>query len=155
MNTSQKRKGWTLVISLTTLMVAGVITAMSIKGQIDLNSNVTNRIVSISATIPLILIVILSKFYPGKLYDERDSKIENKSLIWGIMGTFGFMALTALFFATQYSRGTITEIKATNLITFVYISALVWFFLSSAVGAASYYFENSFSKKHSLQGDSK
>ena len=152
MNPAQKRTWWTLVISLLTLLAAGVITALRLNGTIEPLDHRINSIIGICATIPLILIVLLAKFYPGKVHDERDMVISNKSTIWGIVGTFGFMALAGYMLSIQDLEGTI---KRMYLLGFVYVTAFVWFFLSSFCGLVVYYFSDIFAKKHNLQGESK
>jgi len=151
MNLAQKRTWWTFVISLITLVIAGLIIALRLNGTIDSSNRMLNQIIAISATIPLILIVLLSKVYPGKVYDERDLLIEKKATIWGIAGTFGFMALGGYLILIQDLEG---SVKSKHLLGFVYLAAMVWIFLSAAAGIVYYYRLNPL-KKHDLQGKSK
>ncbi len=151
MNPAQKRTCWTCLISLLTLIMVGIIAVMVLNGQLDLSNNFVYVAVGISFAIPLVLIVIFSMLYPGKAYDERDRLIENKSIILAIAGTFGFMTLAGVILANQ---DFVKTPKWGYLIPFVYIAAIVWFFLSSAIGIILYYFTGTFAKKHDLQGES-
>ncbi len=150
MNPAQKRTLWTFAISLLTLLITGVIIAMALNGQIDFSHHTVYRIGGICSAIPLILIVLLSKYFPGKSYDERDLIISKKAVIAGIIGTFIIMALAAWLLMIQDFKG---NIKIMYLTSFVYITAFVWFFLSSAAGIVFYYFSDSFTKDHNWQGE--
>lgn len=104
MNPAQKRIWWTLIISLVTLIASGIVIGLRMNGIIDPLDHVINPIIGVCSTIPLILITLLAKFFPGKAHDERDMVISNKSTIWGIIGTFGFMALAVYSFNTGLGR---------------------------------------------------
>ena len=151
MNPAQKRLGWTMVISVVTLIAAAVVTVLHLNATIEHFARPMNPIIKICATIPLMLIVLLAKFYPGKEHDERDLLISNKATIWGITGTFGFMALAGCLLLTQDSQGTVRRVY---LLGFVYITAFIWFLFSSIGGLALYYFSDTFTKKHHFQGES-
>lgn len=149
MNPAQKRTWWTFSISLLTLAIAGVIITLRLNGILDSGDRMVNQTISICSTIPLILIVILSKIYPGKTYDERDGFIESKATIWGIIGTFGFMALGGYLVLMQDVEGTV---KSKYLLGFVYLAVFFWIFLSSAAAIFLYLKENTFGKQK-LQGE--
>ena len=151
MNPAQKRIWWTFSISLLTLIAAGIVIKMVYSGHIDLNNYTVYRIAGIFATIPLILFVLIDKFYPRKVCDERDLLIERKAILAGTIGTFVFMGLAAFLLMIQDFEGTI---KRKYLCSFVYLLVFLWNLCSSIVGIAYYYFINP-SKKYELQGDSK
>ena len=138
MNKAQKRAWLTFIISLVTLVIAGALFAATRAGVLNKSDHLIYRIVGITATIPLILIV-LSKYCPGKAYDERDISISRKSVIAGIMGTFIFLALgSAVLGVGDFGE----TIKIKFLPWLVYVTAFVWFFISSVAAILHYYVLN-------------
>lgn len=138
MNKAQKRTWLTFIISLVTLVIAGALFAATRSGVLNSSDHLIYRIVGITATIPLILIV-LSKYCPGKAYDERDIFISRKSVIAGIIGTFIFLALGSWVLGVGDFGETI---KIKFLPWFVYVTAFVWFFISSVAAILQYYVLN-------------
>ena len=139
MNKAQKMAWLTCIISLVTLVLAGAVFTATRAGALNTSDHLIYRIVGITATIPLILIVLLSKYCPGKAYDERDISISRKSVIAGIIGTFIFMALGSWVLGVGDFGGTV---KIKFLPWLVYVTAFVWFFISSATGILLYYVLN-------------
>jgi apolipoprotein N-acyltransferase len=92
------------------------------------------RVLGLLNTIPLILMVLLDWKWK-KVYDERDRLIERKSLYYGIIGAFVFLA-GAGWFLTVYTK--MGSIKAVLIIPLVYLACFVMFFAQSSAALVQY-----------------
>ncbi len=131
MNRAQKRTWLSLVISLAGICLGAI--AMLSKANND--QRPTFSLLGLALTIPLISMVILSMRIPGKEYDERDRKIENKALIFGIFGVFAFLGGICVLLCITKPMG---FIEVRRILLLVYLAAFVWFLTSSVAALIQY-----------------
>ena len=137
MNIAQKRVWYTFGISAATLVISVVVSVYLRLNEISIGdmSNPTpiGTIIGILGAIPLISIVALSIFFPGREYDERDTLIEGKANTIGIIGVFAFL-LSAGYFLPVFAK------IAIPVLWMIYFAAFVCFLVSSVVALIQYGF---------------
>ena len=97
MNKAQKKTWWTFAISAATLLISASVIAYVWVNQIkliDVARPMRIRLIGLMNTIPLILIVFVSRRFSKKDYDERDTIIERKSYRIGYITSFVFLVVT-------------------------------------------------------------
>ena len=134
MNRAQKRTWFSLVISLAGICLG----ALAMLGKANNDQRPTFSLLGLALTIPLISMVILSWRIPGKEYDERDRKIENKALIFGIFGVFAFLGGICVLLCFSDPMG---FIEVRRILLLVYLAAFVWFLTSSVAALIQYNWE--------------
>lgn len=137
MNIAQKRVWYTFGISAATLVISVVVSAYIRLNEISIgdmsNPAPIGIIIGILGAIPLISIVVLSIFFPGKKYDERDLLIERKANTIGIVGVFAFLTGGA-YFLPVFAKIVIPTLWL------VYFAAFFCFLVSSVVALIQYGF---------------
>ena len=137
MNKAQKRTWFCFAISLTTILLAAAVIAFIRINQIDIYEPTTRfRILGLLCTVPLILIVIISARFPKKNFDERDKLIERKANAIGIVGAFIFLAGAGSFYVLLAGR--MGSIRASLIITLVYLACFVCILVSSVTALIQY-----------------
>jgi len=131
MNRAQKRTWLSLVISLAGLCLG----ALAMLGNANNDHRPSFSWLGLALTIPLISMVILSWRIPGKEYDERDRKIENKALVLGIFGVFAFLGGICVLLCIIKPMG---FIEVRRILLLVYLAAFVWFLTSSVAALIQY-----------------
>jgi hypothetical protein len=137
MNKAQKRTWCKLAVSILGLMVmSGALTIMKIYNleMRDPQDHNAIRMLGLLNTIPLILIVILDWRWK-KIYDERDMLISHKANAIGIVGTFIFLAGAGWFLSVTTRMG---SIRASLILTLVYLACFVWILVSSVAALIQY-----------------
>ena len=143
MNRAQKRTWLCLVISLTGISIGATAVTLIKIMQLDIantNHHMTLRLLSLPATIPLILMVILSWRLPIKGYDERDREIERKSMGYGIIGAFVFLGAAVLVLGIMSPFGSMRIFFLSSLVYFAY-------FVSQIVSSVSALFQYGWREK--------
>ncbi len=135
MNKAQKRTWLCFAISLATILIAAIVTAFIRINQIDLYEATTFRLCGLFMTIPLILIVIIQWRWK-KVYDERDKQIDTKAIFIGSVGAFIFLAGAGGFYVLLAGR--MGSIRASLIITLVYLACFVWILVSSVAALIQY-----------------
>jgi hypothetical protein len=138
MNNAQKRTWLSLVISLGGISFGAGATALIKIMQLDMANvghHMTFRLLSLPLTIPLILIVIISAWFPKKNFDERDKLIDRKANVVGIVGAFVFLGAASWFLGIVTKMGSIRIVQLTLL---VYLAAFVWLIISSIATLVQY-----------------
>lgn len=123
MNRAQKRTWLSLVISIAGISLGATAVTLIKIMQLDIantNHHMTMRLLSLPATIPLILMVILSWRLPTKRYDERDREIERKSMGYGIIGAFVFLGAAVLVLGIMSPLGSMKIFFLSSLVYFAY-----------------------------------
>ena len=131
MNRAQKRTWLSLVISLAGISLG----AIAILGKANSDQRPTFSLLGLALTIPLISMVILSWRIPGKEYDERDRKIENKALIFGVFGVFAFLGGICVLLCFTDPMG---FVEVRRILLLVYLASFVWFLTSSVAALIQY-----------------
>jgi hypothetical protein len=140
MNKAQKRTWLSFTVSLLTILIAAAVIVFIRVNQVDIYGQPgIFRLLSIACTIPLILVVLISRRFPGKDYDERDRLIEHKAMYWGILGAFVFLGGAGWFFTVITRMG---SIRASLIISLVYLACFVWYLASSAAALIQYGWRN-------------
>ncbi|MHC4455812.1 MAG: hypothetical protein ACYS0I_01790 [Planctomycetota bacterium] len=135
MNKAQKRTWLSFGISLATLLIAAAVIAFIRINQIDIYETTTYRLCGLFMTIPLISIVIISARFPAKKFDERDKLIDRKALTFGTIGVFIFLAGAGSLLTVTTKMG---SIRASLIITLVYLACFVWILVSSVAALIQY-----------------
>jgi len=137
MNKAQKRIWLKLVVSMAGLLVM-TFTLAVIKiynlDMADATDHTALRVLGLLCTIPLILIVILDWSWK-KIYDERDKKIDREATIYGAVGAFFFLAGAGWLLTITTKMG---SIKASLVISLVYLACFVWILVSSVFALIKY-----------------
>ena len=142
MNKAQKRTWLTFAISAATLLISALVIWYAWANEIkiiDLDRPMRIRLIGLTNTIPLILIVILSTRFRKKDYDERDKIIELKSSVIGYITAFIFLTAAGYCLLLINPRGT-----TSNIIMFmrgsylVYLAVFVLNFVSSLAALIQY-----------------
>ncbi len=135
MNKAQKRAWLNFSVScLTILIAAAVFIFISLK-QIDICARTgTFGLLVIVCAIPLTLIFLISRRFPGKDYDERDILIEHKATPLGMIGAFVFLGTAA--FTVVSTR--MNSLRASFIIFLIYLACFVWILVSSAAALIQY-----------------
>jgi hypothetical protein len=123
MNRAQKRTWLSLVISLTGISIGATAVTLIKIMQLDIantNHHTILRLLGLPATIPLILMVILSWRLPIKGYDERDREIERKSMSYGVIGAFVFLGAAVLVLGIMSPLGSMKIFFLSSLVYFAY-----------------------------------
>lgn len=123
MNKAQKRTWLSLVISLAGISLGATAVTLIKITQLDIanpNDHTILRLLSLPATIPLILMVILSWRLPIKGYDERDRKIGRKSMGYGIIGAFVFLGAAVLVLGIMSPLGSMKIFFLSSLVYFAF-----------------------------------
>ena len=135
MNKAEKRTWYSFAISLLTILgAAGVILFIRAK-NVDIHQPGIFRTIGIFCTIPLILMVILAKYIPGKEYDERDKQIERRAMCFGYIGGFVFLCGAAWLLAVIYKLGLI---RVSAITTLVYLAYFITVLVASAAALIQY-----------------
>jgi hypothetical protein len=137
MNKAQKRIWLKLVVSMVGLMVIAFNLAIIKIYNLDMadaTDHTAFRFLGLICTIPLVLIVILDWSWK-KLYDERDRQINHEATIHGIVGAFIFLAGAGLLLTVVTKMG---SIKASLIISLVYLACFVWILVSSVSALIKY-----------------
>ena len=96
MSCAEKRTWWTFSIALATVLIGAGASVFVRTNQIDVFQDLVCRGFGVLATIPLIAIVVLSRYFPDREYDERDRDIDRKAQCWGSIGGMSFLCGLAL-----------------------------------------------------------
>ncbi len=139
MNKAQKRAWLILAISTATLLAAAAVIIFVHINHIDVLGHYKptpiGRILGVVMTVPLILIVIAAWRFPQKDFDERDKLIDHKTVIWGYMGAFIFLAGAGWFIIIANQLGTI---KSMLIIYLIYVAYFVSASVSSIAALIQY-----------------
>ena len=141
MNKAQKRTWCKLAVSIIGLMVmSSALTIMKIYNleMREPQDHNAIRMLGLLNTIPLILIVILEWRWK-KIYDERDIEIERRALYYGIVGAFIFLGGAGWFLTVTTKLG---SIKASLILSLVYLAVFVWILVSSVAALIQYGWES-------------
>jgi Sec-independent protein secretion pathway component TatC len=127
MNGAQRRTWCKLAAAAVGLLIMGGALAM-IKindlQMIDVKDHTAFRLLGLLCAVPLILVVILD-WGRKKVYDERDTQIERRSLILGGIAAFVFLGGAALAFAATRPLGSIMVASLPSLIYLAYFTSLL------------------------------
>ena len=137
MNKAQKRTWLKLVVSVAGLLVMAFNLAIIKIYNLDMTDTTDQtafRVLGLLCTIPLVLIVILDWRWK-KLYDERDRQINHEATIHGIVGAFIFLAGAGWLLTVVTKMG---SIKASLIISLVYLACFVWILVSSVSALIKY-----------------
>lgn len=137
MNTAQKRTWLKLAVSVAGLLVMAFNLAIIKIYNLDMTDTTDQtafRVLGLISTIPLVLIVILDWRWK-KLYDERDRQINHEATIHGTIGAFFFLAGAGLLLTVVTKVG---SIKASLIISLVYLACFVWILVSSVSALIKY-----------------
>ena len=138
MNRAQKRAWFWFAISLAGILIgAAVITFIKVN-ELDMRNasdRTVFRILSLFATLPLILMVIVSARFKKKDFDERDRQIERKGSVAGMMATFIFLGGASWFLVVTTRMGPIASF---SIIWLVYLAAFVWYLVSAIAALIQY-----------------
>jgi len=135
MNKAQKRTWLCFAISFATIVVAATVIAFIRINRIDIYEPTKFRMLGVLMTIPLILIVIISARFPTKKFDERDKLIDRKALTFGTIGAFVFLAGAGWLLCVISQMG---SIRASLILTLVYLACFVWILVSSVAALVQY-----------------
>jgi hypothetical protein len=137
MNKAQKRIWLKLVVSMSGLLVMAFTLAVIEIYSLDMadaTDHTALRVLGLLCSIPLILIVILDWSWK-KIYDERDRQIDREATICGTIGAFIFLAGAGWLLTITTKMG---SIKASLIISLVYLACFVWILVSSVFALIKY-----------------
>jgi len=137
MNKAQKRIWLKLVVSMSGLLVMAFTLAVIEIYSLDMadaTDHTALRVLGLLCSIPLILIVILDWSWK-KIYDERDRQIDREAIICGTIGAFIFLAGAGWLLTITTKMG---SIKASLVISLVYLACFVWILVSSVFALIKY-----------------
>ncbi len=137
MNKAQKRIWLKLVVSMSGLLVMAFTLAVIEIYSLDMTDATDHtalRVLGLLCSIPLILIVILDWSWK-KIYDERDRQIDREATICGTIGAFIFLAGAGWLLTITTKMG---SIKASMVISLVYLACFVWILVSSVFALIKY-----------------
>jgi hypothetical protein len=126
MSCAEKRTWWTFWISLATVLVGTGTSFYVMVNDVDVIRDVLSRGLGVLSTIPLIAIVVLSRRFPAKDYDERDWYIESKAQWWGGMGGMGFLFGLALLLHVLDPLGSISTVALPWLAYLTYFTCVLF-----------------------------
>ncbi|MGB8226003.1 MAG: hypothetical protein WCE45_03915 [Sedimentisphaerales bacterium] len=139
MNKAQKRAWLVLAISIATLLAAAAIIIFAYVNHIDIISiskpPLITRILGLVMTVPLILIVLTAWRFPGKDFDERDKLIDHKTVAYGYLAAFIFLAGAGWFVIILNHLGTM---KSMLIIYLIYLAYFVSASVSSIAALIQY-----------------
>jgi hypothetical protein len=129
------RTWWTFSVSLATVPI-GVGASVYVRAnEIDVLRDILSRGLGVLSTIPLIALVVLSRRFPDREYDERDRHIERKALHWGLMGGMGFLFGLALLLHVPDPLGSIDTVTLPWLAYLTYFACALF---ASGAGLLQY-----------------
>ena len=137
MNKAQKRIWLKLAVSMSGLLVMAFTLAVIEIYNLDMadaTDHTALRVLGLLCTIPLILIVILDWSWK-KIYDERDKQIDREATICGTIGVFIFLAGAGWLLTITTKMG---SIKASLVLSLVYLACFVWILVSSVFALIKY-----------------
>ncbi|MHC4395010.1 MAG: hypothetical protein ACYS1A_05090 [Planctomycetota bacterium] len=142
MNKAQKRTWWTFAISAATLLISASVLWYVWVNQIviiDLEKPMRTRLIGLTNTIPLILILFISTRFRKKDYDERDTIIEHKSSGVGYITAFIFLVVVGYCSFLINPRGSTRNIYwVTRGLYLVYLTFFVSLLTSSIAALIQY-----------------
>ena len=142
MNKAQKRTWWTFAISAATLLISASVILYVWVNQIkiiDVERPMRIRLMGLANTIPLILIVLISRRFRKKDYDERDIIIERKSSGIAYITSFTFLVVAGYCLFLTNPRGSTRNIHLVmHGMYLVYLAYLVALLTSSVAALLQY-----------------
>jgi len=142
MNKAQKRTWWTFAISGATLLISASVILYVWVNQIkiiDVERPMRIRLMGLANAIPLILIVLISRRFRKKDYDERDTIIERKSSGIAYITSFTFLVVAGYYLFLINPRGSTRNIYwAMHGSYLVYLAYLVALLTSSIAALIQY-----------------